>query len=422
MKDLMNFIDCSPTAFHAVEGIKGVLDLAGFEQLFEVDVWQLALNKKYYVTRNDSTLLAFTTPSTFDSIQICATHLDSPCFKLKDQVVSCNKNVLQLDVERYGGMILNSWFDRPLSIAGRMILEDRHASVLFDVDKASLMIPNVAIHLNREGTKDINVQKEMMPVIGLGESFDLLDYLKENTGVEGEVLALEAFLYNRQKALIWGKEDALFSAPRIDNLECSYAMLKSIVASENNTSLNIAAFYDNEEVGSATKQGADSTILEDVITRVCESFALSKQAYLRLIASGFMISSDNAHAYHPNYPELYSKNSAPSINGGIVIKHNANQRYTTDALSDAIFSSLCKKSGVNVQHFYNHSNVAGGGTLGNIASSHVSMRCVDIGLPQWAMHSSFETAGVHDFKDLVQVLSYFYNHTISTTPSGTNIL
>lgn len=421
ISDLINFIEKCPTAFHGANEIRSSLLSNGFIELFEFDIWDLKRGNKYFVSRNGSAVMAFTIPVEFKTMQVCATHLDSPCFKMKLPVVASVNNTLQLDVERYGGMILPTWFDRPLSLAGKIVLEDNHEVVLFDLDEDVLMIPSVAIHLKGSEIKPINIQKELMPIVGQGDSFDIVEYIKTKCNIKGNIQGLEAFVYNRQKGTIWGKDKEFFSIGRIDNLECSYAMLKAITNSNNNSSLNIAAFYDNEEVGSGTKQGADSTFLEDIIMRVCDCFDLSKQEYLKLIASGFMISADNAHGYHPNYSELYAKNNVPHLNSGIVIKYNANQKYTTDGVSSAIFKSLCSGANVNVQQFYNNSNILGGSTLGNIASSHVSLRSVDIGLAQWAMHSSFETAGTHDFEDLIKVLTHYYNHYLETSAKGTVI-
>lgn len=421
INELKDFIKKSTTAFHAVQTIREELEQSGYTEVFEYDVWSLDNNGKYFMTRNDSSIFAFTIPKNFKTLQVCATHLDSPCFKLKHEVINENNSSLQIDVERYGGMLLHTWFDRPLSLAGRAVVGDNHRTVLFDLKDPVLMIPNVAIHLKGGEVKQIDVQKEMMPVIGQGNKFDLLDFIKTSSNIQDDIHGLEAFVYNPQLCTVWGKNKEFFSAPRIDNLECSFATLKAILNSNNENSLNIAAFYDNEEVGSSTKQGANSTVLEDILNRICECFELSKQQYLALIASGFMVSADNAHGHHPNYNELYSKTNAPLINKGVVIKHNANQKYTTDSMSSAIFTTLCKNSDTPVQHFYNNSNVAGGSTLGNIASSHVSLRSVDIGLAQWAMHSSYETAGVQDIESIVNVLSYYYNHYIDTSKDGTII-
>lgn len=412
---LLTFIKNSPTAFHATKTIKAILLENGFIEVKEYQQWQLQKNQRYFVTRNDSAIIAFTTPSTFTSLQVTASHLDSPAFKIKEHGVLIDNQQVRLNVERYGGMILSSWFDRPLSIAGRVVVDKGTLqSQLVDIEEDIAMIPNASIHLNREinnGYK-YNVQKELIPLIGQAENFNLIEYIKEKQHITGEVVASDLFLYNRQEGITWGINKEFISAPRIDNLECTYGLLQAIISSQNDTALNMCLMFDNEEVGSGTKQGADSTFFNDTLTRIKECFSLSEQEYLTMIASGFMISADNAHSYHPNYKELYDAACFPIMNNGVVVKHNANQKYTSDAISVAIFKTLCKKVNVPFQDFANHSNILGGSTLGNIANTHISLNTVDIGLAQLAMHSTYETAGSKDLEFLTKVITYFYNHTI----------
>lgn len=423
--NLLKFIDASPTAFHAVTNIEKELLEAGFQELKEHQIWNLEKNKKYFVSRNGSSIFAFNIPNTFDSIHLAASHLDSPTFKIKANGTMIDKKQVRLDVEGYGGMILSTWFDRPLGMAGRVVVKnEKIETVYFSDEKPTLMIPNVAIHLNREVNqgRKINVQKEMLPLVGQTGEFKLEDHLKQVHGIEGEILAVDAFLYNCQPSITWGLNDEFISAPRIDNLECTYAILEAIKQTNSDDVLNMALFFDNEEVGSTTKQGADSSFLQDVLMRIKESLSISSQEYLSMLAKGFMVSADNAHGYHPGYGELYNPTSSPLLNGGVVIKHNANQKYTSDALSAAIFGSLCKEAGVEHQNYYNHTNAPGGSTLGNIANSHISLNTVDIGLAQWAMHSSYETAGKNDYEQLVKVLTYFYQHKISVLDKDCTIV
>ncbi len=415
MNKLLNFIDVSPTAFHAVENIKLELLDNGFKELKEYQKWNLEKGNKYFVTRNGSALFAFTIPQTFTTIQMVASHLDSPAMKVKNTKAMIDNGHIRLDVERYGGSILSSWFDRPLSLAGRVVVEgEKIQSKVFQLDDLSFVVPNASIHLNREVNqgKKIAFQKEMLPIIGLDDDFDLASYIKEQENIDGNILSIEAFVYNKEKGIYWGKDKEFILAPRIDNLECTYAIVEGIVNSNNDNALNMGLFFDNEEVGSTTKQGADSSFLNDVLDRIKEAFNLTSEQFARMIASGFMISADNAHGYHPNYKELYSPSGAPVINGGIVIKHNAMQKYTSDAVSSAVFKKLCANTLVTCQDFYNNSDVLGGSTLGNIANSHISLNSVDIGLAQWAMHSSNESAGTKDYGDLVAVLKQFYTNTI----------
>ncbi len=414
-KELLQFIDDSPTAFHAVENIKKMLLENGFEQLFETNEWSLERNKKYFVIRNGSALFAFTTPNICKTIQISASHTDSPCLKVKNTPAMIDTGHIRVDVERYGGFIASTWFDRPLSFAGRIVYDDNGIkSQLFSLDDLSFVIPNVAIHLNRQANegKQLSIQKEMLPIIGLGDSFNMEEYLQNKLSIKGEVLATETFIYNNQKGGFWGIENEFILAPRIDNLECTYAIVKSLLDSNNDESLNMGLFFDNEEVGSGTKQGADSSFLQDVLSRIKAAYDLTDEQYYAMIAKGFMISADNAHGYHPNFKELYSPSGAPIVNAGIVIKHNSNQQYTTDAISNAVFKKICKEADVATQDYYNHSNLPGGSTLGNIANRHVSLNTVDIGLAQWAMHSSMESAGSKDLDSLIKALTYFYNNTI----------
>ena len=414
---LFTFLNESPTAFHAVENIKQSFLEAGFEELMEADTWILQQNKRYFVTRNGSSILAFTTPTTFTSVQVVATHLDSPTFKIKDNGVIIDHKQIKLNVEKYGGMIASSWFDRPLSIAGRVLMETEFGlqQQVVNVDKDIAMIPNAAIHLNRsinEGHK-YNIQKELLPIIGQGEDFNLYDYLEEECQLRGKIVAADLYLYNRQPAISWGINEEYIASSRIDNLECTYAVVESMIHSYNDTVLNIAVMFDNEEVGSQTKQGADSSFLQQTLLRIKECFYISEQEYMAMLAKGFMISADNAHAYHPNFGELHDITNRPLINHGIVVKHSANQAYTTDAVAASIFRSLCNRVGIPVQDFYNHSNTIGGSTLGNISTSQVSLNSVDIGLPQWAMHSTYEVAGSKDFLDLIGLLTYFYNNVVT---------
>ena len=416
IENLVQFIDNAPTAYHAVEQAKEKLKAKQFKELKEADIWQLEARKKYFVTRNDSSIIAFTVPQKFETIQICASHTDSPTFKLKMQGTMISKGHIRLDVERYGGAILHSWVDRPLSLAGRVVVENNGQLEvkLFDVKKACLMIPSVAIHLNREanGGNGYNVQKELLPVAGLGEDFNLHDFIRKECQITGEILGLDAFVYNLQSSLVWGQNNEFFSAPRIDNLECFSASLEAFIDSENNDALNILCSFDNEEVGSSTKQGADSNFFSDVLERIEMAMNLKPQEMKTLISKGFMISCDNAHGFHPAYPELYSPSVAPLLNQGIVIKHSANQKYTTDAISGAVFKNICQKASVACQDYHNHSNLPGGSTLGNISNTHISLNTIDIGLAQWAMHSSFETCGREDYQKLIDALKYFYQNKI----------
>ncbi|MDD3028412.1 MAG: M18 family aminopeptidase [Erysipelotrichaceae bacterium] len=423
--DLFKFIDGSPSPFHAVEQVKTKLKKNGFVELHESGIWNLEHEKKYFVTRNGTSLIAFTTPVSFDSLKITAAHSDSPTFVIKENGLINDKSINRLNVEKYGGMIMSSFFDRPLSLAGRVMSakDGKITSQLVNIDSDLLLIPNCAIHLN----KDVNdgykykTQDDMFPVIGQSlKKLNLSDILKRQTAIADEILGYDLYLYNRQKAGYWGMEKDFLYGPRIDNLESVYGIFEAFTKVQSKTSLNMAITFDNEEVGSSTKQGADSTFLIDTLSRIKEKFGLTNEHYHRMIARGMMVSCDNAHGYHPNYQSLYDQN-APKLNFGVVIKHNSNQKYTTDSYSSAIFKSLLKMVDVPYQDYYNHSNQQGGSTLGNISNTQLSLNTVDIGLAQWAMHSALESAGAKDLKYLVLGLVAFYRYDLDIQGGTINI-
>ena len=426
VKQFIDFIAESPSAFHAVHTLCYELETAGFTRLAEHEAYHLVPGGKYYVTRNRSAVIAFTIPEgSFDHFQIVASHSDSPCFKLKH---TAEETVLgqftRLNVERYGGMIMSTWLDRPLSIAGRVMVktEDGIRTELVDLDRDAALIPNMPIHFNREvndGYK-FNAQSDMLPLFGdIAAKGGLRAELAKLCGTGAEsILAADLFLYPRTPGSVWGANDEFFSAPRIDDLECAYTSLKAFLAAEPKGHINVFAVMDNEEVGSGSKQGADSTFLTDTLSRAAASLDVGESAFKAMLASSFMVSADNAHAVHPNHPEKYDADNRCFMNGGVVIKHNANQKYTTDAVSCAIFETICKAADVPVQHFANRSDILGGSTLGNIANAHASMNTVDIGLAQLAMHSSYETAGCADVAHMISALTAFYIADVKTTADG----
>jgi len=422
----LDFIKSAPSAFHAVSAVCRMLEENGFSRLNEHEEFAVQPGGKYYVTRNQSAVIALTIPeSGFAPFNIVASHSDSPTFKLKP---SCEEAVLgqytRLNVERYGGMIMSSWFDRPLSIAGRVIARGggRLITKLVDLGRDAVLIPNMPIHFNRDindGYK-YNAQVDLLPVYGDADAKGaLLAEIASRCGMPAEdVIACDLFLYSRTEGSVWGAKNEFFSCPRIDDLECAYTSMRAFIAAQNAKQINVCAVFDNEEVGSGSKQGADSTFLTDVLARVGAALGASDSRFRAALAQSFMVSADNAHAVHPNHPEKYDADNRTFMNGGVVIKHNANQKYTTDAVSDAIFSMICKKAGVPVQHFSNRSDVAGGSTLGNIANAHASMNTVDIGLAQLAMHSSYETAGCKDVDYMIRALTAFYETEIKTLADG----
>lgn len=422
-KQLIEFIDKSPTCFHAVKTMSDMLRGEGFTELRENQKWHIEKGGRYFVARNGSSLIAFTIPEQdMKGMRIMASHSDSPTFKIKeDPEMEADGHYIKLNVERYGGMICAPWFDRPLSVAGRVIVRnssgnsasDALRTVLVNVDRDLLMIPNLAIHMNREvndGYK-YNAQKDMLPLYGDITAKDTFMKVIANAAgtVPEDILGHDLFLYNRQNASIWGASGEFLSSGRLDDLQCAFSSLKGFLAGEKKEYMAVHCVLDNEEVGSGTKQGAASTFLYDTLTRAHESLGLTREDYLIHLADSFMVSADNAHAVHPNHTDKADPVNRPYLNGGIVIKFNASQKYCTDGVSAAMFREICQQADVPVQTFVNRSDMAGGSTLGNISNTQVALNTVDIGLPQLAMHSPYETAGIKDTEYLVRAASVLFS-------------
>lgn len=419
-KEMLEFIEKSPTAFQTVANLKEVFARLGFWELKETEKWDLEPGQGYYVTRNDSSLIAFRTPNTDmpKGFHISAAHADSPAFKIKESPEMAVEAVyLKLNTEKYGGMILSTWLDRPLSVAGRVIVKGKTGmeTRLVNVEKDLMVIPNVAIHMNRDMNKGIeyNPQIDMLPLYGEcgngKKGSVLLKRVAKAVGVKQEdIIGHDLYLYVRDKGRIFGEGGEFVLSPRLDDLQCVYASAKGFAESTPSNYINVCAVFDNEEMGSGTKQGADSTFLEDTLWRIGEGMKLDWGGYLRLIADSFLISADNAHAVHPNHPEKADPTNRPYLNRGPVIKFHGSQRYCTDAVSAAKMRSICERAKVPCQTYANRSDIAGGGTLGNISTSHVSVSSVDIGLPQLAMHSAVETAGTKDTKYAVDAFKVFF--------------
>ena len=411
MQDLLTFLDRSPSRYHAVENLRLELEAAGYARLEEGRAWTLAPGGRYYVVRNGSALAAFRVPRREGAgFMISASHSDSPTFRVKENAeLEGPDGYLRLNVEGYGGMLCAPWLDRPLTVAGRVLvstdggIEPR----LVYVDRDLLLIPNVAIHMNREANTGYKYDPkcDMVPLMGLGaEKGTFRSLAAQAAGCAPEdILGTDLTLCLRQKGLVWGEKGEFLSAPRLDDLQCAWGCFRGFLEAGESAAVPVYALLDNEEVGSLTRQGADGTLLSDVVERVCAALGRDRAA---AVANSFMVSADNAHAVHPNHPEYHDATHRPVMNAGLVIKHGV--RYATDGAAQAVFTALCRRAGVPVQHFSNRSDLAGGSTLGNISNAHVSVNTVDIGLAQLAMHSCFETAGVRDAGYLVQAMTAFY--------------
>ncbi len=431
-KELFSFIEKSPSCFHVIENMKKELEREGYEQLLESSDWEVAYGGKYYVVRNGSSLIALRIPkkSAADAqipvgFQIMASHSDAPAFKIKENPeMESEGHYVRLNVEKYGGMLCAPWFDRPLSVAGRLLVKRDGAirPVLVNVDRDLVMIPNLAIHMNREANDGLkyNAQKDMLPLYGAETAKGtFFGQIGDAAGVkEEEIIGHDLFLYNRMTGSIWGADGEFISSARLDDLQCAFASLKAFLTAKEGVSIPVHCVFDNEEVGSGTRQGAASTFLQDTLLRICDSLGISASVYRRMLASSFMLSADNAHGVHPNYPEKACPTNRPYLNGGIVIKFSANQKYTTDGVSGAVFKEICDRAGVPYQVYLNRSDVAGGSTLGNISATQVALKTVDIGLAQLAMHSPYETAGVLDTQYMIQAAEKFFESAVREEKDG----
>ena len=414
---LFSYIAACPTAFQAVAHTALLLEGEGYRPLRETEEWTLEPGGRYYVQRNSSSLIAFRLPHGRPAgFMMTAAHSDSPSFKIKENAELPSESDTRLSVEGYGGMLCASWMDRPLSIAGRAMVrtEQGVAARLVDLKEPVALIPNVAIHMNRDannGTK-YNFAVDMQPLYG-GEAGGFRRRIAQAAGAgEEDLLTHDLFLYNPQPGIEWGD---YISAPRLDDLQCAFASLQGFLTAEESRSTCVYCLFDNEEVGSETKQGAASTFLLETLTRICDALGLT----LRTMAAGsFLLSCDNAHAVHPNHPEYADRNHTVRMNGGVVLKYNASQRYTTDAISAALFQTVCERADVPFQRYANRPDMPGGSTLGSIANTQVSLNMADIGLAQLAMHSCFETAGARDTAHMVRALRTFFGMTLETSGDG----
>lgn len=413
-RDLLHFISKSPSPFHAARGIKTAFVYDHAVELREEDDWEIEPGHKYVVTRNGSAVIAFAVPKEpARDFRIIAAHGDSPTFKIKEDPEIADGPYVRLNVEPYGGMIMGSWTDRPLTAAGRVIVREKGALVpkLVCPGKPLLVIPSLAIHMNREVNQGYhwNAQKDLLPLWGPAGGLSFMDVIAaEAKCAKEDILGHDLCLVPLVPGTMWGAENEYISSPRLDDLQCAFAAFRGYTMGKKEKHISVFALFDNEEVGSGTRQGAGSSFLFDTILRLSAALGISQDRMLAMLARSFLISADNAHAVHPNHPAESDPVNRPVLNGGIVIKFNAQQKYCTDGWSAAHFRALCEEAKVPVQVFTNRSDRPGGSTLGNIAITKVGIPAVDIGLPQLAMHSSYETAGIKDTAYLVMAAAMFF--------------
>ena len=419
---LRAFLDASHSMFHAQNYIVETLKAEGYTRLMENQDWSLVPGGKYYISRGGTAVIAFRIPAEAPrGFMMTASHSDHPGFKVKENFELAG-TYTRMAVERYSGTLISTWLDRPLSIAGRVTVETENGieNKLIDIDKDLLLIPNVAIHMNRQVNDGYkwNPAVDTLPLVGSKEAAGKLQALLEKEA-GGKILGHDLFLYPRQKSSVWGVEDEFISSTVLDDLECAWGCTQGFLHAEEAASVPVLCVFDSEEVGSGSVQGAASMLLPDVLRRICEVAGWNLD---RMLSQSFMISADNAHAIHPNHPEFADATNAPVMGKGIVLKHNANLMYCTDGVSAAIFRKVCAKAGVNVQTYYNRADIPGGSTLGRISLGKVSVLTADIGLPQLAMHSSYETAAVADAAALEDAMAMYYSSCLEATETGFRIM
>ena len=417
--ELVNFINKSPVSFFAINNVKELLLSHGYKELKENKPFDINKGDKAFFIRNGSSIVALDIGEDISkdnfAYHIIASHSDSPCFKIKPECDSKSDIYNRINVEVYGGLIASTWLDRPLSIAGRVVIKNENGleSRLINLSNHKVMIPNLCIHFNR----DINSGYKYDPSVDLQAFLSqelsgkpLKNLLKQSLNIrEEDIVNFDLYLYNQEQGYLWGNKKEYISSSRLDDLECVFTSLKALLGAHNKKAVNVLYVSDNEEVGSSSRQGADSDFLESILTQVSNKLGIEHSL---AVANSFLVSADNAHAVHPNKPGISDPNNRPYMNKGVAIKYNAAQSYTSDAISGAIFQKLCDNASVPYQFFTNRSDIRGGSTLGNILLSHISLLSVDMGLPQLAMHSSFETAGTKDIKYAIDVFKEFYSSNI----------
>ena len=424
-REVIEFIDESPSTYHVVKNCSDILDENGFERIMPREKWEIKKGGKYFLKKSSSTIIAFTVGEDFDvknGFKIFGAHTDSPCFRIKPSPEIVTENVVRLNTEVYGGPILSTWFDRPLSIAGRVIVKGENSffprTVKIKIDEPLLTIPNLAIHQNREVNNGVKIDKQndVLPVISLiNKNFEREGYLErvilEKTGIKKEdIIDFDLYLYATEKGCLLGANEEFMSSPKIDNLASVYTGLIGLLeAEENQDRINIFVAFDNEEIGSATKQGADSNYLLNTLERISLALGLSRGDFLQMLESSYILSADAAHAAHPAHLGKTDPTNRGRINEGISIKISAKQKYTSDGYSIAVIKQLIEGTEIQIQSFVNESNELGGSTIGPISSTHLDIDGVDLGVPMFAMHSVRELCGIFDVFYLKELAKEFFS-------------
>ena len=424
-REVIEFIDESPSTYHVVKNCSDILDENGFERIMPREKWEIKKGGKYFLKKSSSTIIAFTVGEDFDvknGFKIFGAHTDSPCFRIKPNPEIITENVVRLNTEVYGGPILSTWFDRPLSIAGRVIVKGENSffprTVKIKIDEPLLTIPNLAIHQNREVNNGVKIDKQndVLPVISLiNKNFEREGYLErvilEKTGIKKEdIIDFDLYLYATEKGCLLGANEEFMSSPKIDNLASVYTGLIGLLeAEENQDRINIFVAFDNEEIGSATKQGADSNYLLNTLERISLALRLSRGDFLQMLESSYILSADAAHAAHPAHLGKTDPTNRGKINEGISIKISAKQKYTSDGYSIAVIKQLIEGTEIQIQPFVNESNELGGSTIGPISSTHLDIDGVDLGVPMLAMHSVRELCGIFDVFYLKELAKEFFS-------------
>lgn len=429
IKRLLSFLDASPVNFLAVKNLTDELQQHGYRRIDTTEaLGTVKAGDKFFVTKNDSSIYAFQIgrkPLAETGFHMICAHCDSPTFRIKPHAeIDCEGGIVKLNTEVYGGPIMSTWFDRPLTLAGRVIVKSKDVmtptTLLLHMKRPLLQISNLAIHFNRQVNDGVKLsrQKDVLPILGIIndelEKGNLLmniileELNKQQTVAREDILDFDLYLADATPACTFGAHNELISSGRLDDLSMCFAGLEALLASQPTDTTQVLAIFDNEETGSQTKQGAGSPFLSYMLKRIALAQSGTEEAYYQAVERAFMISADNAHAWHPNYSEKYDPTNHPMLGGGPVIKFNAAQKYASDAYSASVFAGLCKKAGVPCQRFVNHSDVAGGSTLGNILASSIPLRGVDMGNAILAMHSCRETGSTADHEFCVKVFTQFY--------------